>query len=586
MIIYDANKEAVMFGNETEQATYEVRDISTIRQMLMESAEMFAERPAYKVKAEKGGEYRDITYAQFKDDVWALGTYLLDKGLKGKKIGIIGSNCYQWVVAYFAVVCGAGIAVPLDKELNEEEISNLAARAGLSAVIHTGKYDSAISKLELELKLHMSVYETDSDKEQEGHIKKAIEEGREMVAQGSVAYDEIEIDPDALAVILFTSGTTGVPKGVMLSNTNLCYTVTATSKICRLKEDDVSLSVLPIHHTFECTVDILITSYQGICVAFCEGLRYILKNIQEARVSVMIGVPLIIESIYNKIWKQAEKSGKDKALRRLIKTNNKLMRLGIDQRRILFRSVYKNLGGRMRMFVVGAAAVEPSVARGIMDLGFDLIIGYGLTETAPLVSATPEYMRRRTYSKAGSSGPVIPGSQLALVDVDETGIGEFIYRGKNVMMGYYEMPEETAQVIDEDGWFHTGDLGFIDEKGWAYITGRSKNVIVTKTGKNIYPEELELMVNALPAVTDSMVYGKEEEDGVDYIVAVQILPDMEYIRENMGDLSEKEIFEMFKDQIYDINRKIPDYKRIRNIIVRKEDFIRTTTKKIKRQSNL
>lgn len=575
-----------MFGNEAEQEGYEVREIYTIRQMLEESEEMFADRPAYKVKTEKGGEYIDITYSEFKSEVWAFGTYLIEKGLKGKKIGIIGGNCYQWVVAYFAVICGAGVVVPLDKELNEDEISNLAKRADLSAVIHTGKYSKTIEKLDLELGLEMSVYEKEEDKTKDGHIKKAIADGKEMIARGCSAYDEIEIDPEALAVILFTSGTTGIPKGVMLSNTNLCYTITSTSKICRLKEDDVSLSILPIHHTFECTVDILITSYQGICVAFCEGLRYILRNMQEAKVSVMIGVPLVVESIYNKIWKQAEKSGKDKALKRLIKTNNKMMRLGIDQRRRLFKSVYKNLGGRMRMFVVGAAAIEPSVARGIMDLGFDLILGYGMTETAPLISATPEYMRRSTYSKSGSSGPVIPGSEVDVSDVDETGIGELIYRGKNVMMGYYEMPEETAKVIDDDGWLHTGDLGFIDEKGWIYITGRSKNVIVTKTGKNIYPEELELMVNALPTVADSMVYGKEEEGGVDYIVAVQILPDMEYIRDNMGELTEKEIFELFKEQIYDINKQIPDYKRIRNIIVRKEDFVRTTTKKIKRQANL
>ena len=500
---------------------------------------------------------------------------------------MIGGNCYQWVVAYFAIICGAGIVVPLDKELNEEEIRNLSNRAEMDAVFFTDKYDEIFAGMDIEKKIEMSVYEKEEDIEKRGHIRNAIKEGKQLIEGGSRCYDEIEIDPDAMAVILFTSGTTGVPKGVMLSNTNLCYTVMVTSKLCKLHDDDVSLSMLPIHHTFECTIDILILSYQGACVAFCEGLKYILKNMQEAGVSIMIGVPLIVESVYSKIWKQAEKKGKDKALRTLISINKKLLRLGIDQRRRLFSSVYKSLGGKLRLFVVGAASLDPNVARGIMDLGFDIVLGYGLTETAPLAAGTPEFMKRSIYAKSGSTGPVVPGSEMKLINVDEDGIGEIVYRGKNVMLGYYRMPEETAEVIDEDGWFHTGDLGFFDDKQWLHITGRSKNVIVTKTGKNIYPEELELMVNDLPEVTDSMVYGKEEAGGRDYIVAVQILPDMEYIKEVKGmELTEEELNEMFRDKIFEINKALPDYKRIRNITVRDEDFVRTTTKKIKRQANL
>lgn len=576
-----------MSDKESKLQHYDVRQIDTVRDMLLQGAELFAEKPAYKVKSKKGGEYFDITFSRFKEDVWALGTYLIENGLKGKKIGVIGGNCYQWVVAYFAIICGAGIVVPLDKELNEEEIRNLSNRAEMDAVFFTDKYDEIFAGMDIEKKIEMSVYEKEEDIEKRGHIRNAIKEGKQLIEGGSRCYDEIEIDPDAMAVILFTSGTTGVPKGVMLSNTNLCYTVMVTSKLCKLHDDDVSLSMLPIHHTFECTIDILIVSYQGACVAFCEGLKYILKNMQEAGVSIMIGVPLIVESVYSKIWKQAEKKGKDKALRKLISINKKLLRLGIDQRRRLFSSVYKSLGGKLRLFVVGAASLDPNVARGIMDLGFDIVLGYGLTETAPLAAGTPEFMKRSIYAKSGSTGPVVPGSEMKLINVDEDGIGEIVYRGKNVMLGYYRMPEETAEVIDEDGWFHTGDLGFFDDKQWLHITGRSKNVIVTKTGKNIYPEELELMVNDLPEVTDSMVYGKEEAGGRDYIVAVQILPDMEYIKEVKGmELTEEELNEMFRDKIFEINKALPDYKRIRNITVRDEDFVRTTTKKIKRQANL
>lgn len=576
-----------MSGKEDNIQPYEVRDIRTIRELLESSAHLFSEKPAYKVKAEKGGEYIDITFKEFKEDVWALGTYLIEKGLKGKRIGIIGSNCYEWVVAYFAIVCGAGIAVPLDKELSKEEIYNLSSRADLSAVLYTGKYDEIFEGMDIDMKIKMSIYEVEENKTNEGHIRKAIEDGRTMIADGSKVYDEVVIDPDVMAVLLFTSGTTGNPKGVMLSNTNLCHDVMVTSMICKLHDDDVSLSILPIHHTFEGTINLLTVGYQGACVAFCEGLKYILKNIQEAGVSIMIGVPLIVESVYSKIWKTAEKNGKAGALRKLISVNKALMKLGIDQRRRLFSSVYKNLGGKLRLFVVGAASLEPQVARGIMDLGFDIVLGYGLTETAPLISGTPEFMRNSIYAKSGSCGPVVPLGEMKLINVDEEGIGEFAYRGRNIMLGYYGMPDETAKVIDEEGWFHTGDLGFMDEKGWVHITGRSKNVIVTKTGKNIYPEELEILVNALPQVTESMVYGKEEDGGRDYIVAVQILPDMEYIKEHMGeDVSEEEVFEMFREEIYQINKSLPDYKRIRNIIVRKEDFVRTTTKKIKRQANL
>ena len=256
---------------ETDRKVYDVRNIDTIREQILSCEELFSEKPAYKVKTEKGGEYKDITFSSFKEDVWALGTYLISKGLKGKRIAVIGENCYDWVVAYFAVICGAGIVVPLDKELNGEEIKNLSEKADVAAVFYTGKYDKIFEGMDgIEHKFKMSFYMKEEEKNQEGHIRHAIEQGKKLIAGGDDSYEHIEIDPDAMAVILFTSGTTGNPKGVMLSNTNLCYTVMVTSMICKLHDDDVSLSILPIHHTFECTIDILIVGYQGACVAFCE----------------------------------------------------------------------------------------------------------------------------------------------------------------------------------------------------------------------------------------------------------------------------------------------------------------------------
>ena len=573
-------------NGELNKKIYSVRNLHTVQEILLTSAHIFADRPAFKVKHKKGGEYHDITYRQFKEDVDAFGTYLISKGLDGKKIGIIGANSYQWTVAYFAILSGVGILVPLDKDLKKDEINNLAKRANIAALIHTKKYNEYIEALDFELRVKTTVYQDASKAEDPQYMLWMIEEGKKLLKQGNTDFIDKKTEPDAFASLLFTSGTTGTPKGVMLSNENLVFSVLAPSQIVDIKEGDVSLSILPAHHTFESTINMLTIFFQGGSIAFCEGLKYVLKNIQEAGVSVMVGVPLILESIYSRIWKQARAGKKDKILKRLIKLNRRLMALGIDKRRTLFKSVYDKFGGRLRLFIVGAAAIEPNASRGFMDLGFDLCQGYGLTETAPLISGVPEFERKQAYKKAGSCGPVVPYGEIKINDPDADGIGEIIYRGPNVMLGYYEMPEETEKVI-KDGWFYTGDLGFLDKEGWLYITGRSKNVIVTKTGKNIYPEELEVLINQIPEVKESMVYAKEEDGGNDYIVAVQILPEMEIIVENMGeDVSEKEIFEMFTEKINEINNSLPNYKRVRNIQVREKDFIRTTTKKIKRQANL
>lgn len=573
-------------NGELNRKIYSVRNLHTVQEILLTSAHIFADRPAFKVKHKKGGEYHDITYRQFKEDVDAFGTYLISKGLDGKKIGIIGANSYQWTVAYFAILSGVGILVPLDKDLKKDEINNLAKRANIAALIHTKKYNEYIEALDFELRVKTTVYQDASKAEDPQYMLWMIEEGKKLLKQGNTDFIDKKTEPDAFASLLFTSGTTGTPKGVMLSNENLVFSVLAPSRIVDIKEGDVSLSILPAHHTFESTINMLTIFFQGGSIAFCEGLKYVLKNIQEAGVSVMVGVPLIVESIYSRIWKQARAGKKDKILKRLIKLNRRLMALGIDKRRTLFKSVYDKFGGRLRLFIVGAAAIEPNASRGFMDLGFDLCQGYGLTETAPLISGVPEFERKQAYKKAGSCGPVVPYGEIKINDPDADGIGEIIYRGPNVMLGYYEMPEETEKVI-KDGWFYTGDLGFLDKEGWLYITGRSKNVIVTKTGKNIYPEELEVLINQIPEVKESMVYAKEEDGGNDYIVAVQILPEMEIIVENMGeDVSEKEIFEMFTEKINEINNSLPNYKRVRNIQVREKDFIRTTTKKIKRQANL
>jgi len=561
-----------------------VREVHSVKEMLTSGAEIYEDKPAFLVKEKKGGEYREISFAKFRNDVEALGTCLMDMGLRGEKIAVIGPNCYQWIMAYFSIICGTGIAVPLDKELSSSEILNLVRKAGCKAAFFTPGYRECFENSGVEHLFEMDPYEDPDRKDFIGHILQMADEGRKLLNAGDRRFLDAEIKTDEMCEILFTSGTTGDPKGVMLSHDNLVFVITNTSRIVHLRNDDRVLSILPVHHTFECTIGIMTVLFQGCSIAFCEGLKYIVKNMQEFRTSVIIGVPLIVETIYEKIWKQAEKTGRAKALRMAVKANRTLLVLGIDKRRTIFKSIYGNFGGRLRMVISGAAAMDPNVLRGFVDLGFDVAQGYGLTETAPLISGTPDF--ENIYKKAGSAGQVIPGGEIRIDAPDEDGIGEILYRGPNVMLGYYDMPEKTAEVM-RDGWFCTGDLGFLDKDGWLYITGRKKNVIVTKTGKNIYPEELEALIDQIPQVKEAMVYGRETEDSADITVAVQVLIDKENLEETMGGDPAPEVMHAFiKDRIHEINSGIPSYKRIRHIIIREKDFIRTSTNKIKRGSNI
>jgi long-chain acyl-CoA synthetase len=386
-----------------------------------------------------------------------------------------------------------------------------------------------------------------------------------------------------MRVILFTSGTTDAAKGVMLSQRNIMSDIMDTCRIANIRPEDRSLSILPIHHTFESSLGIILMLYCGASVAFCEGLKYIAKNMVEAKITMLIGVPLIFESIYEKIWKNAEKQGKDKLLKNAIKVNRKLKAVGFDLSRKLFKDIHEKFGGSFRLIVTGAAAIDPNVCRGFEDFGFKVVQGYGLTECSPLVAGCPDFAN--TYKKAGSVGPSVASGEIRIVEKDEDGIGEIIFKGPNVMLGYYNMPEKTAEIL-KDGWFYTGDLGFLDKEGWLYITGRKKNVIVTKTGKNIYPEEVEFYINRNKYIEESLVHGIEEDNNDDVTVAAQIRPAYDIIYEEFGkDFDDASVYTLIKKLIGDINEKLPIYKRIRNFSVRKEDFEKTTTKKIKRHKN-
>lgn len=575
----------------------QLRPMTSLKDMLNGSAELYAERPAFLVKKEKGGDYYEVKYAQLKHDVDALGTKLLELGLKDAKIAVIGENCYEWIASYFAVVNGTGIVVPLDKELNREEIYNLLKTAECRAVFFTDSYEDYFIDFDIEYKIKMKVYGDRTDLKEaldmgpDSEETPAILQWEHLVAQGEVLLKEgkrdfidREINPMEMKIILFTSGTTDAAKGVMLCHNNLVTNIMDTCKIAYVTPEDRTLSILPIHHTFECTMGMLLVIYRGASTAFYEGLKYVNKNLIEAQATILIGVPLIFESIYDKIWKQAEKTGKAKALKSAIKLNRTLKAMGVDSSRKLFKSVHEKFGGKLRLLITGAAAIDPNVLRGFADLGILMLQGYGLTECSPLVSGTPQYLN--TYKKAGSVGTCVESGEIQIIDKDEDGIGEIIFKGPNVMLGYYNMPEKTAEVL-KDGWFHTGDLGFVDQEGWLYLTGRKKNVIVTKTGKNIYPEEVEYYINRNKYIQESLVHGVIDEENDDTLVSAQVRPNYEVIYEEFGEsFGEEEVQSLIKRVISEINEKMPIYKRIRNFSVRKDDFIKTTTKKIQRHKNV
>ena len=495
------NDEGERMKRDYERYWYkDIRQVDSLKQMLKESSELFAGNPAFWVKREKGKPYEPINYHLLKHDVDALGTQLTEMGLTGRRIAVMGQGCYEWIVSYLTVVCGLGIVVPIDKDLSAAEIENLMKSADCDAIFCTRAESEKLKMVESVRNLIVMEFYGDRTSEDEKpeaaplpfgkadmssgadvySWRGLLKEGEELLKAGSDAYTSKEVDPEALAVILFTSGTTGAPKGVMLNHRNIMSNIMDVCRMAHILESDKTLSILPIHHTYECTLGMLLVLYRGASTAFCEGLKYILQNMKEARNTIFIAVPLMLEMIYSRIWKQAEKQGKDKILKRAIRINNRFKSIGIDMSRKLFSQIYKELGGRLRMIITGAAALSPNIYRGFEDLGITVLQGYGMTECTPLISGTPQSAKER-YRKAGSVGVPVKMGEVRIVDKDENGIGEILFRGPNVMMGYYNMPEETAEVLSEDGWLSTGDLGFEDKDGWIYLTGRKKNVIVTKT---------------------------------------------------------------------------------------------------------
>lgn len=558
---------------------YQFRYINDLKDMLDTSAQMFSNDTAYMVKDVPGGEYRDITFAELKRDVDALGTKLINMGLKGRKIAVIGENSYKWVVTYMATVNGTGVIVPLDRELPVKELRHLIQRAGITAIVYSKKLaekvDEALEGLDDVLyRIGMAEQE---HKDGVLSLEQLIREGEELIQQGNVDFINAKIDREAMCTLIFTSGTTGMAKGVMLSHKNISANVYNMSKYVKIRKPGRGLSVLPMHHTFEMTCHVCTAMYQGVTVVICEGLKYIQKNMQESHATVMLGVPLVFETMHRKVFKQVEKSGKLGAFKKMISAS-RTMKLYNKPKIVkkMFNQLHSSIGGEMSLFIAGGAAIAPEVIRDYEAMGVPMIQGYGMTENAPIIAVNRDY-----YSKADSVGQPMPGTDVKIVDPDEDGIGEIICKGPSVMIGYYDNPEETAKVL-RDGWLYTGDYGRMDEDGFLYICGRKKNVIVTKNGKNIFPEEVEYYLLKSPYIEEVLVSGIVDKKSGDTIVIAEIFPSYQVIKDEIGEVNEDELRNFIKAAVDEANDQMPLYKRVKRFTLREDDFEKTTTRKIKR----
>ena len=537
-----------------------------LKEMYHASAEAYGEKTLFMQKED--GVYREYSFRQYAEEVDALGTALCARGLMGKRILVSGENGYDWVRAYMAVICGVGVVVPVDKEIPAEEIANIAKESEASAILYSPKLAEKVEAIP-------SAVERICFTE----LPAWIEDGRARIAAGDRTFLDAKIDAHAMSALLFTSGTTGVSKGVMLSHRNICFNLSEMCQMLYIDDKDVFLSVLPIHHAYECTCGFLCQVYRGSTVAFSEGLRHITRNMQEVHPTMILCVPLLLETMYRKVWANIRKQGMEKKVKAAIKLTNAIPNeaLRLSAKKKVFAQIHKSFGGKLRIMISGGAAVDPKIMKGLRDLGIAAYQGYGLTECAPLAA-----LNRDTFYNDGSAGMATPNALLDIYDVQGDGTGEIRYKGDNIMLGYYKQPEMTAEVI-RDGWFYTGDLGYLDKNGFLFITGRKKNVIVTSNGKNIFPEELETYLGRTPYVAESVVVGYMNPKKKDYDIVAIIRPDLERFTEDYGTRYTKDQLETeMKKAISEVNGIVQSYKRIETFVLREEEFPKNTSRKIKR----
>ena len=567
-----------------EEKIYDVLEIKDLKDMLNKTKELYGDKIAYKIRKKDGekGEYITYTHREVRDMVDALGTALIDMGLKGKRIAVIGENRFEWEIAYLSIACGTGIVVPLDRSLPENELKSLIERSGVSAIFYSKKYEESLKKIKLQgvgnLK-HLISFDLVEHEDGIYSQKELIEVGKELIKSGNREFLDAKIINDEMNIMLFTSGTTSQSKVVALSHKNICSNLMDIASVLDVNSNDIFLSVLPIHHVFECTVGFLFSLYKGAQTVFCDGIRHIVENLNEYHATVMACVPAIYERIFKIIRKCVEKQGK---LEDVLEKEEIYKDKSMLERKEVFKEIHDMLGGNIHYFISGAAALDRTIEQKYRLLGLNLVQAYGLTETSPIVG-----IGNNKYYRLGSIGKSVPSVKVKLSDVDKDGVGELLVKGPNVMLGYYGNKEATKEAI-KNGWFYTGDLAKIDKDGYIFICGRRKSVIVLKNGKNIFPEEMENLVNRIEGVNESFIYGKPVSDDKDDIkINVKLVIDKELIKDVYKiNGTDEEVKEVLSAKIKEINKTMPPYKAIRGIIISEKPLIRTTTNKIKRQANL
>ena len=561
---------------------YEVRQLRDLRDLITQSVDLFGERPAFEVKDFNNNHY-NISYNEYYEQINALGTALIDMGLKNEKIAVSADNCYEWCLSYMATVLGVGVVVPIDKELLFDDINDILNISDVKLFFCDKKIYKKLDARKDELKKDLQIVHIRQKKE-DGMtvIEDLLERGRKLLAEGDKRFLEAEIDPDAMCSLLFTSGTTGMSKGVMLCHRNFCFEVMSAMSVVKIKPEDCGISLLPLHHTFESSIILFFAPYCGAKVTFCDGFKYVLKNMKEFNPSVFVAVPLLLETVHRRLMKAIKAKPHGETLFKLGKVLVKAgKKVGLDLKNVFFKEIIDTFGGNMRLIICGAAPINPQILKDFDAIGIQIIFGYGLTECAPLAIINHDRLHL-----AESVGEPIPGSEAKIINADPvTGVGEICVKGDMVMLGYYNNPEETEKVIDKDGFFHTGDLGYVDKKGRYYISGRSKNVIVTSNGKNIYPEELEYHLAEDILVGECLVLADKNKKGED-IVGARIYPNFEELKEQTGkeaeDFSDRELYDIYEKTVNTVNEKLPAYKKILNFKIRRTEFAKTTTQKIKR----
>ena len=560
-----------------------VQEFKDIKELIYNSAKIYANNIAFIVKHQEGKDktYENITYKMLLGHINALGTKLYNMGLKNKRIAILGRNRYEWALGHLTTLLGGIVSIPLDKDLQIDELENSLIRSKADAIYFDEKYIEKIEEIKSRNTTNVKKYICMSKMAGYDDIYSLKEEGQKLLEDGNKEYISAKIDENAMNILLFTSGTTSKSKAVMLSQKNIASNIYAMQRVEDIRSTDSNLAFLPMHHIFGSTCLIMMLAC-GVRTSFPDGLRYVAQNLKEYEVSVFVGVPLLVEAIYNKVVKEIDKQGKTKLIKNAIRVSNFLLKFHIDIRRKLFKPIIDQLGGKMRFVISGGAPLDPKIQKGFIDLGIDMVQGYGLTETSPVIAAENMYK-----SRTGSIGVPMENVTVEIVNKDDNGIGELRAKGPNVMLGYYENEEETKNVL-KDGWFYTGDLGYIDKDGFIFITGRQKNMIVLKNGKKIFPEEIETLVNRIDLVEECMVFGMpDEKDKNDVKLSVKVVYNKDEVKQKYGDISFEEIRDIIWDRIKnEVNTTVPRYKHIMNMILTDKELIKTTTKKVKRNEEL